>query len=67
MTLPSRSISANPSGPGLRTRKGDSKALAVWTGTITVRPLMVMALWSEGPAPPRRLCTPARVSASLTP
>ena len=28
---------------------------AVWTGTMTVTPSMVRALWSDGPAPPRRL------------
>ena len=67
MTTPSCSISETPSASGRRTRKGESKAVSVCTGTITVRPAMVIALWSEGPAPPRRLGAPARVSASLTP
>jgi len=30
---------------------GLSKAGAVCTGTITVMPSMVIALWSDGPAP----------------
>src|SRR5271156_2215838 len=34
---------------------------------MIVRPAIVIALWSEGPAPPRRLSQPAPGSASLTP
>src|ERR1700759_4089541 len=34
---------------------------------MTVTPSTVMALWSDGPAPPRRLATPAFGSTSLMP
>src|SRR5271170_2778272 len=34
---------------------------------MTVMPSMVIALWSDGPAPPRRLSWPAFGSASRTP
>src|ERR1700730_17440357 len=46
---------------------GLAKAGAVWTGTMTVMSSMVIALWSDGPAPPRRLSWPAFGSTSLTP
>src|ERR1700733_1482244 len=56
-----------PDMSGFSTRYGLSNAGAVWTGTITVMPSTVTALGSDGPAPPRRLSTPAFGSASRTP
>ncbi len=46
---------------------GDCAALPVWIGTISVWPAMVIALWSDGPAPPRRPSAPAPASASRRP
>ena len=44
-------------------RLGDERrgprATTVWTGTMIVCPSIVTALWSDGPAPPRRLGAPA--------
>ena len=56
-----------PAASGFSATNGLSKAGAVWTGTMTVTPSIVMALWSEGPAPPRRLSAPALGSTSRTP
>src|ERR1700733_12618862 len=66
-TMPFRISRAWPASSGSSIRKGLSKAGAVCTGTMIVRPATVIALWSEGPAPPRRLLQPALGSASLTP
>src|SRR6218665_1667753 len=40
------------------TTKGEVCAEPVCTGTMIVWPSMVTALWSDGPAPPRRLAAP---------
>src|SRR5271168_2960675 len=46
---------------------GLSNAGALCTGIITVAPSMVIGMWSEGPAPPRRLSPPALGSTRRTP
>jgi hypothetical protein len=50
-----------------RAPRAGRRALPVCTGTITVWPSIVTALWSEGPAPPRRLGAPALGSSSRSP
>src|SRR5271165_422782 len=56
-----------PSVRDFLARYGDRAAGLVWIGTITVVPITFTALWSEGPAPPRRLGTPSPGSASRRP
>src|SRR6516162_741440 len=53
--------------PVFLARYGDRAAGLVWIGTITVVPITFTALWSEGPAPPRRLGAPSPGSASRRP
>src|SRR5580704_11660863 len=64
---PSRLTRLRPKASGFSTKYGLENAGAVWTGTMTVMPSMVRALWSDGPAPPRRLSWPALGSTSRTP
>jgi len=56
-----------PLASGASATKGDAHALEVCTGTMIVWPSMVTALWSDGPAPPRRLDAPACGSSSRNP
>src|SRR3954466_14437017 len=56
-----------PCASGASAVKGECQAVEVCTGTMMVWPSTVTALWSEGPAPPRRLATPAEGSTSRNP
>src|SRR4051795_4413893 len=47
-----------PWASGACATNGEFHALDVCTGTMIVWPSTVTALWSDGPAPPRRLATP---------
>src|SRR5437879_5005620 len=46
---------------------GECHAVLVCTGTMMVTPSTVTALWSDGPAPPRRLAAPAAGSSRRSP
>src|ERR1700760_4631322 len=67
MATPSRRIRLRPAASGASATYGLVTAGAVCTGTMTVVPSMVSALWSDGPAPPLRLATPDDGSPSRTP
>ncbi len=56
-----------PEASGALATNGECQALLVCTGTMTVTPSTVTALWSDGPAPPRRLAAPAWGSARRRP
>src|SRR3954466_4265890 len=56
-----------PCASGASAVKGECQAVEVCTGTMIVWPSTVTALWSEGPAPPRRLATPAEGLTSRNP
>jgi hypothetical protein len=56
-----------PCASGACAVNGEFQALELWTGTMIVWPSTVTALWSDGPAPPRRLAAPAPGSASRKP
>src|SRR4249920_3793960 len=56
-----------PSAFGASAVNGERHAVEVCTGTMIVRPSTVTALWSDGPAPPRRLATPIFGSTSRKP
>ncbi|MNN20244.1 hypothetical protein D3C81_1335160 [compost metagenome] len=56
-----------PCASGADAANGECHAVLVCTGTMIVTPSMVTALWSDGPAPPRRLAAPARGSSRRIP
>src|ERR1700712_2931678 len=59
MAIVPRVMVLMPCASGACAVKGEFHAVEVWTGTMIVWPSTVTALWSDGPAPPRRLATPA--------
>src|SRR3954452_19760110 len=62
-----RVMTLSPAASGACAVKGEFQAVEVCTGTMIVWPSTVTALWSDGPAPPRRLAAPAEGSTSRHP
>src|ERR1700712_4732313 len=67
MAIVPRVMVLMPCASGACAVKGEFHAVEVWTGTMMVWPSTVTALWSDGPAPPRRLAAPAVGSTSRNP